>query len=99
VDNAPEGVLLRVLGPFEVVVDGNPAPLGGARQRLVLAGLLANANTVRAAAVQRALRRPNAQPTGARDRALMRWSCRASPVSVLCPRGPADRRLTGPESQ
>ena len=42
----PERVLFRVLGPFEVVVDGNPAPLGGARQRLVLAGLVANANAV-----------------------------------------------------
>jgi DNA-binding SARP family transcriptional activator len=42
----PERVLFRVLGPFEVVVDGSPAPLGGARQRLVLAGLVANANSV-----------------------------------------------------
>jgi DNA-binding SARP family transcriptional activator/WD40 repeat protein/energy-coupling factor transporter ATP-binding protein EcfA2 len=42
----PERVLFRVLGPFEVVVDGSPAPLGGARQRLVLAGLVASANAV-----------------------------------------------------
>ena len=42
----PERVLFRVLGPFEVAVDGRPAPLGGARQRLVLAGLVANANAV-----------------------------------------------------
>ena len=45
-DDAPEQVLFRVLGPFEVVLDGRPVPLGGARQRLVLAGLVANANTV-----------------------------------------------------
>jgi DNA-binding SARP family transcriptional activator/class 3 adenylate cyclase/WD40 repeat protein/energy-coupling factor transporter ATP-binding protein EcfA2 len=42
----PERVVFRVLGPFEVVLDGGPAPLGGARQRLVLAGLVANANAV-----------------------------------------------------
>ncbi len=42
----PEQVLFRVLGPFEVVVDGRAAALGGARQRLVLAGLVANANAV-----------------------------------------------------
>ena len=45
-DEAAEQVLFQVLGPFEVVVDGRPAPLGGARQRLVLAGLVANANRV-----------------------------------------------------
>jgi DNA-binding SARP family transcriptional activator/WD40 repeat protein len=45
-DDAAEPVLFRVLGPFEVVVDGHAAPLGGARQRLVLAGLVANANAV-----------------------------------------------------
>jgi WD40 repeat protein/DNA-binding SARP family transcriptional activator/class 3 adenylate cyclase/ABC-type cobalamin/Fe3+-siderophores transport system ATPase subunit len=45
-DDAPEQILFRVLGPFEVVVDGCLAPLGGARQRLVLAGLVANANAV-----------------------------------------------------
>jgi hypothetical protein len=42
----PERVLFRVLGPFEVVIDGSLVPLGGARQRLVLAGLVANANAV-----------------------------------------------------
>ncbi len=45
-DDAPERVVFLVLGPFEVLVDGRPAPLGGARQRLVLAGLVANANAV-----------------------------------------------------
>jgi DNA-binding SARP family transcriptional activator/class 3 adenylate cyclase/ABC-type cobalamin/Fe3+-siderophores transport system ATPase subunit len=45
-NDAPEHMLVRVLGPFEVVVDGRPAPLGGARQRLALAGLVANANVV-----------------------------------------------------
>ena len=45
-DDAPEQVLFRVLGPFEVVVDGCPTPFGGVRQRLVLAGLAANANAV-----------------------------------------------------
>src|SRR6516164_2938976 len=45
-DDAPEQVQFRVLGPFEVLVDGRPAPLGGARQRLVLAGLVASANAV-----------------------------------------------------
>ena len=45
-NDAPEQVLFRVLGPCEVVVAGRPAPLGGARQRLVLAGLMANANGV-----------------------------------------------------
>ena len=45
-DEAAEQVLFQVLGPFEVVVDGRTAHLGGARQRLVLAGLVANANAV-----------------------------------------------------
>ena len=44
--DAPPTVQVRVLGPFEVLVDGRPAPLGGARQRLVLAGLVASANAV-----------------------------------------------------
>jgi DNA-binding SARP family transcriptional activator/class 3 adenylate cyclase/energy-coupling factor transporter ATP-binding protein EcfA2 len=46
VADAPEQVLFRVLGPFEVLVDGRAAALGGARQRVVLAGLVANANAV-----------------------------------------------------
>jgi WD40 repeat protein/class 3 adenylate cyclase len=45
-DDAPAQVLFRVLGPFEVLVAGRAAALGGARQRLVLAGLLAHANAV-----------------------------------------------------
>jgi DNA-binding SARP family transcriptional activator/WD40 repeat protein/energy-coupling factor transporter ATP-binding protein EcfA2 len=45
-DDPLERVVFRVLGPFEAVVGQKPAPLGGARQRLVLAGLLANANAV-----------------------------------------------------
>jgi len=44
--DAPEQALFRVLGPFEVLVAGRAANLGGARQRLVLAGLVANANAV-----------------------------------------------------
>jgi DNA-binding SARP family transcriptional activator/WD40 repeat protein len=39
-------VLFQVLGPFEAVVDGHAVPLGGARQRLVLAALAARANSV-----------------------------------------------------
>jgi class 3 adenylate cyclase/WD40 repeat protein len=46
VGDAPEQVLFLVLGPFGVVADDRPLPLGGARQRLVLAGLVADANTV-----------------------------------------------------
>jgi DNA-binding SARP family transcriptional activator/class 3 adenylate cyclase/energy-coupling factor transporter ATP-binding protein EcfA2 len=46
VGDGPEHVLFLVLGPFEVVVGERSVPLGGARQRLVLAGLVANANTV-----------------------------------------------------
>jgi class 3 adenylate cyclase/DNA-binding SARP family transcriptional activator/WD40 repeat protein/energy-coupling factor transporter ATP-binding protein EcfA2 len=46
VADAPEQVVFRVLGPFEVLVGGRAAALGGARQRLVLAGLVANANAV-----------------------------------------------------
>ncbi len=45
-DDAPAGVLFRVLGPFDVLVDGAAVALGGARQRLVLAALVAQANTV-----------------------------------------------------
>jgi class 3 adenylate cyclase/DNA-binding SARP family transcriptional activator/WD40 repeat protein len=39
-------VQFLVLGPFEVLVGGHAVALGGPRQRLVLAGLLANANAV-----------------------------------------------------
>jgi hypothetical protein len=46
VGDAPEQVLFLVLGSFEVRVDGRTAALGGARQRLVLAGLVAHANAV-----------------------------------------------------
>ena len=45
-DDAPQGVLFRVLGPLEAVVDGHAVALGGAHQRLVLAALVARANTV-----------------------------------------------------
>lgn len=45
-DDAPGGVLFQVLGHFEVLVDGHAVPLGGTRQRLVLAALVANANAV-----------------------------------------------------
>jgi DNA-binding SARP family transcriptional activator len=38
------GLEYRILGPLEVVADGAPAPLGGPRQRAVLAILLAHAN-------------------------------------------------------
>jgi len=34
----------RILGPLEVLLDGTPAPLGGARQKAVLAVLLLHAN-------------------------------------------------------
>jgi DNA-binding SARP family transcriptional activator/class 3 adenylate cyclase/WD40 repeat protein len=44
--DAPEQVEFRVLGSFEVLRDGRAAALGGARQRLVLAGLVAHANAV-----------------------------------------------------
>ena len=44
--DAPPTVQIRVLGPFEVLVDRRLMPLGGARQRLVLAGLVASANAV-----------------------------------------------------
>jgi DNA-binding SARP family transcriptional activator len=36
----------RVLGPLEVIDDGEPVPLGGAKQRALLAVLLLHANTV-----------------------------------------------------
>src|SRR6266511_2022645 len=36
----------RVLGPLEVIDDGEPVPLGGAMQRALLAVLLLHANTV-----------------------------------------------------
>src|SRR6266508_1465814 len=36
----------RVLGPLEVIDDGEPLPLGGAKQRALLAVLLLHANTV-----------------------------------------------------
>jgi class 3 adenylate cyclase/DNA-binding SARP family transcriptional activator/WD40 repeat protein len=39
-------VEFRVLGPLEVLVDGRPVPLGAAKQRLVLAALLAGGNAV-----------------------------------------------------
>ena len=39
-------VEFRVLGPLEVRVDGRSVPLGAAKQRLVLAALLADANAV-----------------------------------------------------
>jgi DNA-binding SARP family transcriptional activator/WD40 repeat protein len=39
-------VEFRVLGPLEVLVDGRPTPLGAAKQRLVLAALLADASAV-----------------------------------------------------
>ncbi len=45
-DDAPQGVLFQVLGPFEAVVDGDHVALGGARQGLVLAALVARANAV-----------------------------------------------------
>src|SRR5579864_6258754 len=45
-EDAPEGVLFQVLGPFEAHVDGRAVPLGAPRQRLLLAALLANANAV-----------------------------------------------------
>ncbi len=44
--DAPEQVQFRVLGPFDVLVGGRVANLGGALQRLVLAGLMAGANAV-----------------------------------------------------
>jgi DNA-binding SARP family transcriptional activator len=39
-------VEFRLLGPLEVLVDGAPIPLGGARQRAVLGLLLTRANEV-----------------------------------------------------
>src|SRR6266700_1946583 len=36
----------RILGPMEVVGDGGPLPLGGAKQRALLAVLVLNANRV-----------------------------------------------------
>src|SRR5439155_16412166 len=46
VAGAPGDVEFRVLGPLEVLVDGRPAPLGGPRQRLVLAHLVLDSNRV-----------------------------------------------------
>jgi YVTN family beta-propeller protein len=39
-------VEFRILGPLEVLQDGRPVPLGGAKQRALLAILLLNANDV-----------------------------------------------------
>ena len=38
------GVEFRILGPLEADIDGEPASLGGRRQRAVLAILLSQAN-------------------------------------------------------
>ncbi|MBH1938111.1 winged helix-turn-helix domain-containing protein [Streptomyces sp. AV19] len=38
-------VRFKVLGPLEVVADGRPLPLGGSKQRTLLATLLVHANT------------------------------------------------------
>jgi DNA-binding SARP family transcriptional activator/class 3 adenylate cyclase/WD40 repeat protein len=45
-ENAPEGAVFEVLGPFEAQVNGRAVPLGAPRQRVLLAALLANANAV-----------------------------------------------------
>jgi DNA-binding SARP family transcriptional activator/tetratricopeptide (TPR) repeat protein len=47
-DTSPEGVRveLRILGPLEVVVDGNRLDLGGHRQQVVLACLALEANRI-----------------------------------------------------
>jgi len=37
-------VRFHLLGPLVVTVDGRPVPLGGAKQRVLLAHLLLNAN-------------------------------------------------------
>jgi DNA-binding SARP family transcriptional activator len=39
-------VRFQILGPFEALVDGHAVALGGARQRLVLAALVARSNSV-----------------------------------------------------
>src|SRR5947207_3702690 len=39
-------VTIRILGPFDVVKDGQTAPLGGSRQRAVLAMLALHPNRV-----------------------------------------------------
>lgn len=39
-------MLLKILGPLELVANGNPVPLGGPRQRAVMAVLALNANRV-----------------------------------------------------
>ena len=44
--DASLSVEFKVLGSLEVVVKGRVVPLGGARQRLVLAALVASANAV-----------------------------------------------------
>src|SRR5689334_944007 len=41
-----ERMLLKILGPLELVANGKPVPLGGPRQRAVLAVLALNANRV-----------------------------------------------------
>jgi len=44
--SASDGAVFRVLGPLEVVVDGRAVVLGSPKVRLLLAALLADANTV-----------------------------------------------------
>jgi hypothetical protein len=44
--DASLSIEFKVLGPLEVVCNGRVVPLGGARQRLVLAALIASANAV-----------------------------------------------------
>jgi len=42
----PSGVEFRILGPLEVLVNGTPIPLGGGKQRTLLAHLLCEPNRV-----------------------------------------------------
>ena len=42
----PSDVEFRILGPLEVLEDGHPVPLGGSKQRALLASLLLHANKV-----------------------------------------------------